>query len=104
MRLTLDIDGKDEKTRLKVAEIMRALRQQFERHDIEVYATKRGFHFIVYDTGLTFDQILELRNILGDDQNRIKLDRELFEKPKQVLFTEKNGHQRILIEWDWVIR
>lgn len=102
MRLTLDIDGKDEKTRMKVRDIMWTLRQQFEKHDIEVYATERGYHFVVYDTGLSFEQVLELRNILGDDENRVKLDKELFKKPKQVLFTEKNGHQRTLIPWDWV--
>lgn len=102
MRLTLDIDGSDPETHSKALKLYDTLKAQFLRHDIEMYKTKRGYHLVVYDTGLTYEQVLQLRELLGDDKNRIKLDTELFKKPKQVLFTEKNGHQRTLIEWDWV--
>lgn len=102
MRLTLDIDGNDDKTRKKVDVLCRLLIKKFDNHDMEIYKTRRGYHLIVYDTGLTFKEVLKLRGLLGDDKNRIKLDEELIKKPKQVLFTEKNGYQRTLIEWDWV--
>lgn len=102
MRLTLDIDGDDDRTRNKVIEIHRLLKKKFDKHDMELYKTRRGYHLIVYDTELSFSEVIRLRELLGDDKNRIKLDEELIKKPKQVLFTKKDGHQRTLIPWDWV--
>lgn len=100
MRLTLDIDDTSDKI---IGELVKMLEAGFGGHDIEIYKTIKGYHLIVYDTGLTYAQVLKLREFLGDDKNRIKLDKELTDKPKQVLFTVKNGHQRQIMTKDGVI-
>ena len=96
MRLTIDVDTKTEPN---IRRIIRLLKS-FKHCENEVYETTRGFHIIIYDTGLSFSQVLSIRQMYGDDKARIKLDEELFFKPKQVLFTSKNGIQRKLVSLD----
>lgn len=55
----------------------------------EIYRTRRGFHIIWKDLPITFEQSLRYRKLIGDDKNRIALDKDCPEKPKQVLFTKK---------------
>jgi hypothetical protein len=52
-----------------------------------------GFHIIVRNTGLNFQQILTLRHLLNDDEQRLKFDSEINQKPKSILFRKKNGRE-----------
>lgn len=55
----------------------------------EIYRTRRGFHCIWKDLPITWEQSFRYRKIIGDDRNRIYLDKSCPEKPKQVLFDSK---------------
>lgn len=49
----------------------------------------RGFHFIVRDLKISFEESLRLRELCGDDKNRIWIDKNTQHKPKQILWTKK---------------
>ena len=56
----------------------------------------KGYHLIVSGLPISFQQAIEIRRWLGDDQQRIKFDlqHKNQSKPKQILFTKK-GKKRI---------
>jgi hypothetical protein len=54
-------------------------------------ASGRGWHLKAHGLKIDFEKCLLLRAFLGDDEVRVSLDRERLAKPKQVLWTVKNG-------------
>jgi hypothetical protein len=87
MRVTIDIDTKGKEAGeafRKLSEITKGL--------IEIWETRRGFHFIVRGLPISFEESLRIREECGDDPLRLRLDREMGDKPKQVLWTVKDGH------------
>ena len=85
MRVTIDLDDTNGLELLKVFYNLR-----YTGAEVEVYRTTRGYHIIAYGLPITQEQSLEIREILGDDRNRIRLDRVADQKPKQILWTHKN--------------
>jgi hypothetical protein len=53
------------------------------------YSAKRGYHIKVH--GLKPEEVMKWRQIY-DDEARIRFDDECYMKPKQILWTEKDGH------------
>jgi hypothetical protein len=94
MRITLDYDQNNREGLIKVYNAVDVLERAFGEDNVEIYQTRRGYHVIAHNTGLNFTQVLIMRALLGDDRNRIKLDKELHDKPKQVLFSWKSGFFR----------
>jgi hypothetical protein len=105
----LDVDAPSELNLLKTYFNTRHI---FGRID-EIRRSSRGhgYHIIVRHTNLNFRQILRLRHLLNDDEQRLKFDAEADKKPKSILFRVKNGCQvELLDERDlirlpfWVVR
>lgn len=57
--------------------------------EIELSATKKGYHLIWYDLKISEKQMFLLRKFIGDDPNRLWLDMCSPKRIKQVLFTSK---------------
>jgi hypothetical protein len=88
MRVTVDIDAKGKEAKeafIKLSEIT--------KESPEIWETQRGFHFIVRGLPISFEESLKIREECGDDPLRLRLDREMGDKPKQVLWSVKNGFE-----------
>ena len=68
-----------------------------KRPEIRRSASGKGFHIKVHNMSLSEEKINEIRELLGDDETRLKIDRIKVLEPKQVLFTKKKGV--IASEW-----
>jgi hypothetical protein len=91
MRVTLDLDSAGtEKFRRAFWTLYRETGRVPE---VRVSAGGRGFHLIVRDLPITFEESLRLRKLCGDDPQRIRFDeeswREGWVKPKQILWRKK---------------
>jgi hypothetical protein len=91
VRLTLDVDAPSELNLLKTYFNVKAI---FGRID-EIRRSSRGhgYHIIVRHTNLNFRQILRLRHLLNDDEQRLKFDEEADMKPKNLMFRSKDGYE-----------
>lgn len=52
----------------------------------------KGFHLLTRGLPIPFGTSLELRQLLGDDEVRVKLDSYMLPKPKQVLWRPEPNH------------
>jgi len=93
MRLTLDLDEINWKVSFAY-QSMKVLSKIFGRGEeprIRLSSSGRGVHLKVHGLKLGFWTIILLRRLLGDDRMRIRFDIRRHKKPKQILFTVKNG-------------
>jgi len=86
MRVTIDVDKK------KLA--MEILTKGIEKlgrvpDEIRISASGKGFHYIWNSLDVSFEDSLQLREEIGDDPNRVRIDRACGLKPQQVLWTSK---------------
>jgi hypothetical protein len=64
----------------------------------------KGFHFwAVVPQNLTLEQICNMRLAFGDDRARVDFDirKDVYGKPKQVLFTKKKGKEKEKLVLGW---
>jgi len=92
MRVTIDIDG----NAFRCVRAFFWLKYLFEKVFIRRSAF-RGWHIVAFTKIKDFSVILLVRRVLGDDVTRIEFDEERLMKPKQVLWTCKDG--RYAGEW-----
>jgi len=85
MRVTVDIDTKNPLVLLTAILKGIILCRSFP----EIESSRRGFHLIWYGLNIDEETMLRYRRIIGDDENRIRLDSISDKRIKQVLFTEK---------------
>jgi len=73
-RLTIDIDEKDQSLVTKsINTIVKAIPDEIKRYD--VWESKKGYHIVFQlEERMDFDTSLKLREIGGDDQDRIIMD------------------------------
>ena len=92
MRITVDLDYPSQLQLLKTYFNMKTMGIV----EIAESSGGKGYHLIVSGLPLSFQQAIEIRRWLGDDQQRIKFDlqHKNQSKPKQILFTKK-GKKRI---------
>lgn len=90
MRLTLDIDKKSASVVFGIYNKLEILFPQV-RKELWKSAKGKGWHIVIYNTQLSWDQILKLRRKFGDDPKRIKMDRNRWKQGIccQVLFHSK---------------
>lgn len=95
MRVTIDIDERD---LVRLGKIIAFFRKNYGIiPEVRVSSSGRGFHVIAYGLDISYEESLKIRKMLGDDANRVMLDESIL-KPKQVLFSVKNGKKsRVLI-------
>lgn len=90
MRVTIDIDSHNvlslSWTLLKGIVICRRIPFYFRK-------THKGFHIAWRGLNISQDTMFKYRHIIGDDENRIKLDRERKKTIRQVMFTEKSVYK-----------
>lgn len=94
MRVTIDIDDET-----KAWESYCKLKE-YTGKEPEVYLSSsgHGYHFIVHDMKISFDESLIIRELCGDDPIRIRLDKVTCYKPKAVLWIKKDGKRAKRIE------
>lgn len=87
MRCTVDCDFKVD----AVSMLNRMIDETKQLPEIWLSPRGQGFHFIAYGLDCSFEETLKMRERIGDDYLRIKIDRERCEtgKPLQVLWTKK---------------
>jgi hypothetical protein len=86
MRITIDIDNKDDLTKaIKTGYKLIGRKPDVVRES----AGKRGYHLIWYGLKINEDEMFFYREKIGDDPNRIRLDKKVKKNFKQVLFTKK---------------
>lgn len=68
-----------------------------KKPQIRKSASGKGFHIRVFGSKLPVEEILQIRESLGDDELRIRFDREKESEPFDVLFSMKNG--KYATEW-----
>jgi len=88
MRVTIDLDSKSNfKFMWTLIKGLALIRKPPEM--IRLSASGRGYHFIWRGLNITQEQAYLYRRIIGDDKNRIRLDKLSTKRVKQVLFTKK---------------
>jgi len=92
MRLSIDIDGKDNLSQLRMLRSYFFLRRLTDM--VELWETRNGYHIIAFvpDLELSEEELMTWRLMLGDDPDRVRLDHELHGKPEMVLFNMKQGY------------
>lgn len=88
MRVTIDLDSN------KISKYIRTLNKGIALigkppEMIRISSSGRGYHFIWRGLNITQERAYLYRKIIGDDPNRIKLDKSSNKRAKQVLFTKK---------------
>ena len=89
MRVTIDLDTDDTLELLKAYYNLRSLTPE-----VEAYRTNRGYHVVGYGLPISQLDAMDIRQALGDDANRIRLDEVALDhgaKPLQILWTHKYG-------------
>jgi hypothetical protein len=88
MRVTIDLDSKNPFilfwVLLKGLCICKKLPDSIRKSP-----NKKGYHIIWSGLNITENQMLRYRRLIGDDENRIKLDSSSKKRVKQILFTKK---------------
>lgn len=85
VRCTVDVDG----GKLRYWWSLLKGRLLIGRSPDRIYKTRKGYHLIWEGLHLTQEQSMRYRKLIGDDQNRIRLDSASGKRLKQVLFSEK---------------
>jgi len=67
------------------------------RPQIRRSASGEGFHIKTHGFNGSFDNMIKIRELLGDDELRVRFDTEKVAEPTQVLFTMKNNKKAT--EW-----
>lgn len=95
MRITVDLDEPSALEVIKAYYNLAYLARLTgaEKPQIRISASGRGVHIKAHGFRLSDEDIEVIRRWLGDDEARIYFDRRRLLKPKQVLFTEKNGRR-----------
>lgn len=90
MRITIDIDDET-----KAWEAYCKLKK-YTKREPEVYLSSsgHGYHFIVRDMNISFDDSIIIRELCGDDPIRVRLDKITTYKPVQVLWTRKESKDK----------
>jgi hypothetical protein len=99
MRLTLDID---KKSSFDIGLILLKGLFYFRKLPEKARNTERGIHITYRDIATDEANSLKYRRLLGDDKNRVRLDRMATKKPKQILFTEKEVICQGFIHRNWI--
>ncbi len=89
MRITIDLDNPNNLTIQKC--YYNLWYTTNIKPQIRLSASKKGVHIKVHGVIKKEDIINNIRKTLGDDTIRVKFDEERIAKPKQVLWTIKNG-------------
>jgi len=87
MRVTVDLDYPSRLQVMKSYFNMKA----FGEVEASRSAGGKGYHFVIYGLPISFKGSLRLRRCFGDDLARIGFDEKQTMKPKQVLYTRKEG-------------
>lgn len=89
MRLTIDLDNPSnlsiQKCYYNLWNITKIQPQ------LRISSSKKGVHLKVHGLINNEELITSIRKTLGDDEVRVKFDTERIAKPKQVLWTVKDG-------------
>ena len=87
MRCTVDCDFKVD----AVSMLIKMIDETQQVPEIWLSPRGKGFHFISYGLDCSFEDTLKMRERIGDDHLRIKIDRARADtgKPLQVLWTKK---------------
>ena len=91
MRCTIDLDGTDFFTKWRFTVDWLVLRVLSRNAQYGRRSASGKFHLKCHGLKVSFRTSLILRLLLGDDKMRIKFDLQRLKKPKQCLFTMKNG-------------
>lgn len=96
MRLTIDIDDRSFTWFVKRKLPLLCVMFPGKRIEAEKSAGGWGYHVIVYNTGLSWEECLQIRAVLGDDAKRVKIDAARHARGigSQVLFTGKKFGRR----------
>lgn len=86
MRVTIDIDDKSHRACLDAIKIGCLKIMKSPNY---VRRTRRGWHIVWGGCNISFKDSLKLREEIGDDPNRIRLDKISKKKLPQVLFSKK---------------
>lgn len=93
MRLTLDFDNR--KRKWVVNKKLALIRKLFphNRIELEQSAFKKGYHIIVFNACQSFEELMHLRMLLGDDERRFYYDSKHYHNktPHSIMFNKK-GH------------
>jgi hypothetical protein len=95
-RVTLDIDGHVHSFELRAVRAYYALQQWADEVDVSISSSGEGIHLIGwFSERLDDEQKRRIRRNLGDDPNRIRLDRMRGQvgHTRNVLWTRKQGKQ-----------
>lgn len=99
MRISIDFDGKSS---FDIGLILLKGLFYFRKLPEKTRNTERGVHIIYRDIATDEANSLKYRRLLGDDENRVRLDRMATKKPKQILFTEKEVICQGFIHRNWI--
>jgi len=88
VRVTVDIDGGV----LNLLKAFFTMKYYFGNCYVRRSPSGRGWHLMSFTPIKDFDKILQIRRALGDDEARIHFDEKRLKKPKQVLWTVKDGN------------
>jgi len=102
MRVTIDLDERNEEKLLKIIAYFVKNFKVFP--EVRISSSGRGYHVVVRGLNISFEESIRLRKKLGDDAKRIEFDLKTKFKPKQILFREKNGKKAKVICRQFVIR
>ncbi|MCD6148449.1 hypothetical protein J7J18_03695 [bacterium] len=91
MRVTIDIDGKGVLAKWKVALDFLVLKVLSRGNAYVRRSANNKFHLKAHGLPISFRTSLLIRALLGDDKMRIKFDLERKKKPKQILWSWKDG-------------
>ena len=91
MRVTIDIDGRSRKDRLKLIMAYYNLKYLGGRVYVR-YSARKGFHLKAHGFRVPFEKTIPLRLYLGDDPIRASLESKP-KKSKNVLWTVKGGDE-----------
>jgi len=97
MRVTLDIDGTGFYSKMKVTVAWITLRCLSRGNQYGRRSAGGKFHLKAHGLKISFRTSIVIRLILGDDKMRIRFDLRRQLKPKQSLWTKKDG--KMAGEW-----
>ncbi|RLI98721.1 MAG: hypothetical protein DRP00_01445 [Candidatus Aenigmatarchaeota archaeon] len=60
----------------------------------KIWKTRRGWHFSLNHLRISFEEACMYRLLLNDDRKRVRFDFESVHKPKQILFSKKDGYKK----------
>jgi hypothetical protein len=99
MRITIDSDNPSQ---IGMALMIAKGLYYFKKLPHKIRITERGYHSIFSDIPVDGTNIAKYRMLLGDDLNRIRLDSLESDKPRQILFSEKEVTCNGFIHKNWV--